>query len=80
MAISPHLATAQYVDELVIKGSARPGEYIDAIGRSAVWMGTEDGTLEAWVWPYKIFHAFNLAARTGEVGSEKEQCPMKNDK
>ncbi len=57
-------------DEWVLRGTARPGVYIDAIGRSAVWMGTEQGTLEAWVWPYKIFHAFNLAARTGEVGSE----------
>lgn len=70
LIVSPHMAMAQNVDELVLKGSARPGEYIDAIGRSAVWMGTEDGTLEAWVWPYKIFHAFNLAVRTGEVGSE----------
>ncbi len=70
LAVFPHPAAAQNVDELVLKGNARPDGYIDAIGRSAVWMGTEDGILEAWVWPYKIFHAFNLAARTGEVGSE----------
>jgi len=57
-------------DEWVLRGPARPDAFIDAIGRSAVWMGTEQGTLEAWVWPWKIFHGFNLAARTGEVGSE----------
>jgi len=57
-------------DEWVLRGTSRPGAFIDAIGRSAVWMGTEQGILEAWVWPWKIFHQFNLAARTGEVGSE----------
>ncbi len=57
-------------DDWVLRGPARPGAFIDAIGRSAVWMGTEQGTLEAWVWPWKIFHGFNLAVRTGEVGSE----------
>ncbi len=57
-------------DEWVLRGPARPGAFIDAIGPSAVWMGTEQGILEAWIWPWKIFHQFNLAARTGEVGSE----------
>lgn len=58
------------VDEWVLRGPARAGAYIDAVGPAALWMGTEQGTLEAWVWPYKIFRTFNLAARTGEIGSE----------
>ena len=56
--------------EWVIGGPARPGAYIDAIGRSAAWMGSEQGVLEAWIWPWKIFHGFNLTVRTGEVGGE----------
>ena len=28
------------VDEWVLRGPARPDAFIDAIGRSAVWMGT----------------------------------------
>lgn len=63
-------------DDWVLRGPARPGAFIDAIGRSAVWMGTEQGTLEAWVWPWKIFHGFNLAVRTGEVGSEIDMTDL----
>lgn len=58
--------------EWVLNGPVRPDGYIDAVGRSAVWIGTEEGTLEAWIWPFKIFHAFNLSARTGEVGNETD--------
>jgi len=54
----------------ILSGPARADGYIDAIGRSAAWMGTETGELEAWIWPWKLCHAFNLAVRTGEVGSE----------
>ncbi len=62
--------------EWVIRGPARAGAYIDAIGRSAAWMGTEQGVLEAWIWPWKIFHGFRLAVRTGEVGGEVDLVPL----
>ena len=63
-------------DEWVLRGPARPGAYVDAIGRKAAWIGTEQGVLEAWIWPYKIFHRFNLAVRTGEVGGEIDLAPL----
>ncbi len=59
-----------------LEGPARPGAYIDAIGRSAAWLGEEQGRLEAWVWPWKLFHDFNLAVRTGEVGGEIDLGPF----
>ena len=53
-----------------IRGPAREGVYLDAVGLKAAWMGTEQGELEAWVWPWKIMHHFDLLARFDEVGSE----------
>ncbi len=69
LALPPAPAAAQSGGQM-LTGPARPEAYVDAIGRSAAWMGTESGELEAWVWPWKVVHAFNLTVRTGEVGSE----------
>ncbi len=48
---------------LALSGPARPGQFISAVGRRAIAMGTEDGTLELWSWPIKWLHDFALSFR-----------------
>ncbi len=42
-------------------GPARPGVYLGGVGREAAFFGDETGTFEAWSWPVKLFHEFELA-------------------
>lgn len=46
-----------------LRGPARPGVYLSAVGRRAIAMGTEDGRLELWSWPIKWLHDFELSFR-----------------
>ena len=46
-----------------LQGDARPGQYVSAVGRRAIAMGTEDGAFELWSWPYKWMHDFRLSFR-----------------
>ena len=39
---------------------ARPWEFMDAVGPRAAMLGTESGTLEAWVFPLKLLRDFRL--------------------
>ena len=48
---------------LALRGPARPGMFISAVGRRAIAMGTEDGPLELWSWPIKWLHDFELSFR-----------------
>lgn len=48
---------------LVLRGDARPNAYLASAGRRAIAMGTEDGRLELWSWPYKWLHDFQLEFR-----------------
>ncbi|MFL5582309.1 MAG: amylo-alpha-1,6-glucosidase [Gemmatimonadaceae bacterium] len=48
---------------LALRGDARAGQFVSAVGRRAIAMGTEDGRLELWTWPYKWLHDFQLAFR-----------------
>ncbi len=48
---------------LALRGPARPGVFLSAIGRRAIAMGTEDGRLELWSWPVKWLHDFELSFR-----------------
>lgn len=45
---------------LALEGPARPGVFLSAVGRRAIAMGTEDGSLELWSWPIKWAHDFEL--------------------
>lgn len=46
---------------LELSGRASPWRFINAVGeRSGVW-GFENGQLEGWVYPLKIFHDFQLS-------------------
>lgn len=44
-----------------LAGPARPGQFLSAVGRRAIAMGTEDGRLEFWSWPVKWLHDFELS-------------------
>jgi glycogen debranching enzyme len=48
---------------LELRGDARPGMYLAAVGRKAIAMGTEDGRLELWSWPIKWLHDLELSFR-----------------
>ena len=43
---------------------ARPARYIEASGLRAAFLGREDGSFEAWVYPLKVLHNFQLAFGT----------------
>jgi len=46
-----------------LTGDARPGQFVSAVGRRAIAMGTEDGAFELWSWPYKWLHDMRLSFR-----------------
>jgi glycogen debranching enzyme len=46
---------------LALEGPARPAAYLEASGRRAAFVGREDGSFEAWVYPMKVLHGFELA-------------------
>ena len=48
---------------IALRGPARPGMFLSAVGRRAIAMGTEDGPLELWSWPIKWLHDFELLFR-----------------
>ncbi len=55
------LAYAAAAQPLEIAGAVNPWRFISATGeRGGVW-GYENGRLEAWVYPLKIFHDFQLS-------------------
>jgi glycogen debranching enzyme len=47
-----------------LSGPARVNGYVSAIGRRAALIGTEAGAFEAWMWPLKLLHDFELAFKT----------------
>lgn len=49
---------------LALRGAARPGGYLSAIGRRAAAFGTEVGGFEVWAWPLKLLHGFELGFQT----------------
>ena len=46
-----------------LSGKARPHAFFDVIGRKAAVLGRENGTFEAWVFPFQILENFNLKYR-----------------
>jgi hypothetical protein len=41
-----------------------PGRFMEASGRRAAFLGRTDGRFEAWVYPLKVLHDFELAFQT----------------
>ena len=54
----PHFPLGE--SPLALRGPARPGMFLSAVGRRAIAMGTEDGRLELWSWPIKWLHDLEL--------------------
>jgi len=46
---------------IALTGPARPSRFMEASGRRAAFLGREDGSFEAWVYPLKVLHDFNLS-------------------
>jgi len=46
---------------LELSGPANPWRFVNAVGEKAGIWGFENGNLEGWVYPLKVFHDFNLA-------------------
>src|SRR5512134_1197982 len=49
---------------IALTGPARPLRYMEASGRRAAFLGREDGSFEAWVYPLKVLHGFELSFGT----------------
>ena len=49
------------VNPIALRGPARPGRYMEASGHKAAFLGREDGSFEAWVYPVKVLHDFSLS-------------------
>ena len=47
-----------------LAGPARPTGYTSVTGRRSALIGTETGTFEAWAWPLKLLHGFELRFKT----------------
>lgn len=40
---------------------AQPAQYFDKIGMKSAIMGSEDGSFELWIWPWKVLRKFELS-------------------
>jgi hypothetical protein len=52
---------AREPNPIALTGPARPSRYMEASGQRAAFLGREDGSFEAWVYPLKVLHDFNLS-------------------
>jgi hypothetical protein len=52
---------AREPNPIALTGAARPARYMEASGQRAAFLGREDGSFEAWVYPLKVLHDFNLS-------------------
>lgn len=55
---------ARAPNPIALTGPARPQRYLEASGRKAAFLGREDGSFEAWVYPLKVLHGFELSFGT----------------
>ena len=60
---------ARPASPIALEGPARPTAYLEASGRRAAFLGREDGSFEAWVYPMKILHGFDLAFEIEDYAS-----------
>jgi len=54
----------RHANPIALTGPARPQRYLEASGRKAAFLGREDGSFEAWVYPLKVLHGFQLSFGT----------------
>ncbi len=60
---------------LVLSGTARNWQFLDAVGPHAGIFGREDGNLEAWIFPLKLFRDFHLIFHAGDRVIAAETLP-----
>ncbi len=62
---------------IALSGPARPQRYMEASGLRAAFLGREDGTFEAWVYPLKVLHGFEpkLQGRRGRTYRVRLRAP-----
>ena len=60
---------------LVLSGTARNWQFLDAVGPHAGIFGREDGNLEAWIFPLKLFRDFHLIFHAGDRVIAAEALP-----
>ena len=60
---------AREPNPIALSGPARPQRYLEASGRRAAFLGREDGSFEAWVYPLKVLHGFDLSFGTPSYAS-----------
>ncbi len=46
---------------IALSGEAQGRRFMEASGRQAAFLGREDGSFEAWVYPLKVLHDFDLS-------------------
>jgi len=46
---------------IALSGEAQGGRFMEASGRRAAFLGHEDGGFEAWAYPLKVLHNFDLS-------------------
>ncbi len=63
--MSPFAASQQTAPGLELSRTVRAWEFLPVVGMRAGLFGTENGCLEAWVYPLKIFRAFHLTFHVG---------------
>ena len=51
-------------NRIALTGPARPQRYLEASGHRAAFLGREDGSFEAWIYPLKVLHDFQLSFTT----------------
>jgi len=65
---------AREPNPIALRGAARPQRYMEASGLRAAFLGREDGSFEAWVYPLKVLHGFHLAFGTHTIRSPPTRC------
>ena len=63
------------IDKSIIKNSelhlfraVQPHRYFDSVGQKSAILGTEDGSAEIWIYPYKVLHDLKLHFLIEETG------------
>src|SRR5512147_2956499 len=59
-------AQAPAAPSLALSRPVRAWEFMPAVGKKAALLGHEDGTVEAWVYPMKLFRGFSLVFHVGD--------------
>ena len=62
-------------EALALSGDARDWQFVDAVGPHSALLGRESGSVEAWIFPLKLFRDFHLSFRAGDHVIPAESLP-----